>query len=150
MRKRLFLFALIHFCFGLFCQTVQEKIITFSKSNMGKKVDRGECWDLANAALNEAKADWTPPYKFGDAVEVEKGLKSADILQFTDVKFIFPYGSASFPKHTAIVYKADKKSVTVFHQNFNNKKYVDTLTLNFDQIKNGKIEAYRPKAKKES
>jgi hypothetical protein len=150
MKRKVFVFAIIHFCFGLFSQTVQEKIITFSKSHLGKKVDRGECWDLANAALNVAKADWAPPHNYGDPVEIQKGLKGADILQFTNVKFIFPNGSASFPKHTAIVYKADKKSITVFHQNFNNKKYVDTLTLNLDQIRDGKIEAYRPKAKKES
>jgi hypothetical protein len=35
----------------------------------------------------------------------------------------------------------------VYHQNFNNKRYVDTLTFTLENITKGKIEAYRPKGK---
>lgn len=132
-------------CFG---QSTNELVLKFATTNMGKKIDRGECWDLANAALNNANAQWESPFNFGDKLDYKKlGLKPGDVLQFTNVKFIFPNGSASFPKHTAIVYAANKNKVTMIHQNFNNKRYVDTLTVDFDKIKNGKIEAYRPKAK---
>jgi hypothetical protein len=128
---------------------VSEKIIEFSLKNLGKKVETGECWDLANAALNYADADWEAPFKFGTKLDYTKQeLKAADILQFTNIKLKFPNGSMSFPKHTAIVYKAKGKNVTLLQQNFNNKKYVDTLTINLNNISNGKVDAYRPKAKK--
>ena len=127
---------------------VAGKILEFCKNNMGKKVDRGECWDLAYAALNNANADWSNPFNFGDKIDYKKdGLKPADILQFKNVKFVFKNGSASFPKHTAIIYKSNGNQVTLFHQNFNNKRYVDTLTISLDNIKNGKIDVYRPKGK---
>jgi hypothetical protein len=127
---------------------VSEKIIEFSLQNLGKKVDTGECWDLANKALTYAEADWEPPFKFGTKLDYPKQeLKPADILQFTNIKLKFPNGTMSFPKHTAIVYKANGKKVTLLQQNFNNKRYVDTLTISMDYIKSGKVEAYRPKAK---
>lgn len=127
---------------------IAGKIIEFSVKNMGKKIDRGECWDLANAALTNANADWTPPFNYGDKIDYKTaGLKPADILQFSNIKLKLPNGSMSFPQHTAIVYKAKGDQVTLLHQNFNNKRYVDTLTINLDYIKSGKIEAYRPKAK---
>lgn len=127
---------------------VAEKMIDFCKKNMGKKVDRGECWDLANASLNYANAQWEAPYGFGNKIDTKKDpLLPGYIIQFTNVKFVFPNGSASFPKHTAIVYKIIGKNITMFHQNFNNKHYVDTLTINLDKIKNGKIEVFCPLAK---
>lgn len=147
MRKLLFILVFCMSLFG-FSQTTADKVLDFAKKNMGKKIDRGECWDLANAALNSSNAQWEAPFNFGDKLDYKKqGLKPGDILQFTNVKFIFPNGSASFPKHTAIVYAANKNKVTMIHQNFNNKRFVDTLTVDFDKIKNGKIEAFRPKAK---
>lgn len=146
MRYLVFLFLSLS-CF-IQAQTVSDKVLEFSKKNLGKKVERGECWDLASSALNYADANWKPLYDFGDKFDYKKQeLKSGDILQFTNVKFVFTNGSASFPKHTAIVYKYANHNVTLLHQNFNNKKVVDTLTINLDNIKNGKIEAYRPKAK---
>lgn len=128
--------------------TTAEKILEFSKNKLGKKVESGECWDLASSALNYANANWKPLYDFGDKFDYKKQeIKPGDILQFTNVKFIFSYGSASFPKHTAIVYKSNKQQIILIHQNFNNKKHVDTLSINLENIKNGKIEAYRPKSK---
>lgn len=142
---------IIAFSFGSFVPSslsVKEKVIEFAKNHMGKKVDTGECWDLAKAALDYANADWKSPFEFGDKIDMKKqALAPADILQFTNVKFVFPMRSMSFPQHTAIIYKVNKNEITIFQQNFNNKRYVDTLTINLDNIKNGKIDAYRPKAK---
>jgi len=147
--KKLFLILLGTIVFSSF-QTVpvSGKILEFCKKNMGKKVDRGECWDLANAALNDAGAVWTPPFGYGDKIDYKKeALKPADILQFTNVKFMFPNRSMSFPKHTAIVSKAEGGKLLIYQQNFNNKRYVDTLTITLENIKGGKLEAYRPKGK---
>lgn len=127
---------------------VADKVVAYAKQNFGKKIDRGECWDLANAALNRAGAAWESPFGFGTKVDYKKeALRPGDILQFTNVKFETEFSSAFFPQHTAIVYKANKDLVTVFHQNFNNKRTVDSLTLNLADIKDGKLEAFRPKAK---
>ena len=135
-------------CFAFQTVPVDGKILEFCKKNIGKKVDRGECWDLANAALTLANADWSAPFNFGDKIDYKKEkLKPADILQFTNVKFMFPNRSMSFPKHTAIVSKTDGGKILIYHQNFNNKRFVDTLTINLENIKGGKIEAYRPKGK---
>jgi len=147
--KKFFLFIIGTVLLSSF-QTVPVagKIMEFCKKNMGKKVDRGECWDLAYAALNSAGADWSTPFNFGDKINYKKeSLKPADVLQFTNVKFMFPNRSMSFPKHTAIVSKAEGGKILVYHQNFNNKRYVDTLTINLENIKNGTIDAYRPKGK---
>ncbi len=147
--KNLFLVLIGAVVFSSF-QTVPVagKIMEFCKSNMGKKIDRGECWDLANAALNYAGAVWTSPFNFGDKIDYKKeALKPADILQFTNVKIVFPNRSMNFPKHTAIVSKAKGNSILVYQQNMDNKRFVDTMTLSLDNIKNGKIEAYRPKGK---
>lgn len=115
---------------------------------MGKKVDRGECWDLAAMALTSAGADWSPSFNFGDKINYKKDpLKPADVLQFYNAKIVFKNGSVTLPKHTAIVAKANGNKVLVYHQNFNNKRYVDTLTLDLDNLKNGTIDAYRPKGK---
>jgi len=127
-------------------KTVADKIIEFSMKNLNKKVGTGECWDLASEALNNANADWSSPFNFGTKVDINKAQR-ADILQFTDIKIEFEFGSMSFPQHTAIVYKANKKLITLLHQNFNNKRAVDTITINLRDIKNGKIEAFRPKAR---
>ena len=127
-----------------FSQTIPEKVLDYAKKHMKKKVDRGECWDLANAALNSAGANWNPPYDFGPKTNIQNS-KPGDIIQFTDTKLKFPFGSMSFPKHTAIVYASNKKEITLIHQNFNNKRFVDTVTINLDYIVKGKAEAFRPK-----
>lgn len=127
--------------------SVADKIVAYSKQQMGKKVGHGECWDLAQAALDAAGASWKAPFDFGDKIDYKKtDLQPADIMQFSNVSFSFPHGTMSFPQHTAIVYKANKHMVTVFQQNFNKKRYVDTLTINLDQMKKGRLEVYRPKA----
>ncbi len=143
MLKNIILLLVFNFQFGI-SQTVPQKVLDFAKKNMGKKVDRGECWDLANMALNNAGATWTSPYDFGSKVN-SNATQAGDILQFTDTKLKFPFGSMSFPKHTAIVYSSKGKQITMIHQNFNNKRFVDTVTIHLDYIVKGKMEAYRPK-----
>jgi hypothetical protein len=147
---RILAIALLFIASKVFSQTtpVQNKVISYAMGKMGKKVDRGECWDLASAALNFAEADWAPPLNFGTKIDHKKQpLEPGDILQFSNTSMKFPNGSMSFPKHTAIVYKASDNRITLLHQNFNNKRYVDTLTINLDYMKSGKLEAFRPKPK---
>ncbi|MCD6067351.1 MAG: hypothetical protein K0S33_2177 [Bacteroidetes bacterium] len=128
--------------------TVADKIVAYSLSNMGKKVDRGECWDLAAFALNNAGAKWDGSLNFGTKIDFKTNpLLPADILQFENVKFKGQYYSSTFPQHTAIVYKAKNKLITIFHQNYNGKRKVDTLTINLGDLAGGKLEAFRPVSK---
>lgn len=137
------LFLILAVFFSGNVPTVGDKIIEFSMQHLKKKVDTGECWDLANAALNYANAKWTAPFGFGTKINTSQ-IKRADIIQFTNIKIKFTNGSISFPKHTAIIYKANKDRVTLIHQNFNNKRYVDTISLNLSDVKSGTVDAYRP------
>ena len=65
---------------------IAKKILAFCETNEGKKVGKGECWDLAKEALNQAKAVWTPPYEFGTVLTKKEVLIAGDILQFEKVK----------------------------------------------------------------
>ena len=145
--KTLF-FSFLIFCFAFqTSEKVSDKVVAYCLQNMGKQVDRGECWDLASSALKAAKAKWKAPFDFGTPVDwKKKPLQAGDVLQFTDVKLYGKGYSMYFPQHTAIVYKCTKKDVVVFHQNYNNKRSVDTLTMHLADLKNGKIDAYRPVA----
>lgn len=146
--KALFIFLLVFCASFQRTETVADKIIAYSLQNMDKQVDRGECWDLAAGALKEAGAKWNAPFDFGTKIDwKKKALKSADILQFTNAKFKGKMYSSYFPQHTAIVYRCNKMDVTVFHQNYNEKRLVDTLTMHLADLKSGKVDAYRPVAK---
>src|ERR1700754_2264222 len=71
------------------CDNVPElnkKIISFVKTKIGKKVGRGECWDLAAEALNTNGAKWDGDYGFGREINLKKEcVYPGDIMQFTNV-----------------------------------------------------------------
>lgn len=134
-------------------ETVADKVVSYCKQNLNKKVDRGECWDLARFALDYAEADWESPYDFGTKVDYKtEKLKAGDILQMENITFSWTEGdntyTATFPHHTAIVYevKTDGK-IVMAHQNFNNVRKVTTLEISLSSIQKGDLQAYRPKAK---
>ena len=125
---------------------LNQKIIEYCASQMDKKVDRGECWDLAKYALDYANAKWTPPYTFGEKVNFKKDdIFPGDIIQLENVKLTFKNGYATYPHHTAIVYEvlADGKYL-IAHQNFAGKKKVHTWELDLNFMSKGKIQFYRP------
>ena len=51
---------------------LNQRIVTFVLGHEGKKVGRGECWDLAAEALNSGGATWDGSYVFGDIVDWRK------------------------------------------------------------------------------
>lgn len=148
MKTILLIFALTLFSFFQGEKEVGEKVVEFSKKNFGKKVDRGECWDLAAKALDYANAKWEAPNDFGLKIDIKKeNVKPGDIMQFENVKFKGKFYSSSFPHHTAVAYKVKDNDILIFHQNYNNKKKVDTLTLHMNDLASGKIDFYRPLSK---
>lgn len=126
---------------------VAKKILAFCEMNKGKKVGKGECWDLAKEALNQAEAVWTSPYEFGTIITKKEALVAGDILQFEKVKIESPDGSwKELPHHTAIVYKViEKNKFIMAEQNANGKRFVIFSEIDLSHITKGKYTVYRPK-----
>ncbi|WP_258542876.1 CHAP domain-containing protein [Parvicella tangerina] len=126
----------------------QEKangVVEYAVDHLGKKIDRGECWDLVAFALDDVEAEWQSPFDFGEKINYKTtALQPGDIISFDGVKFESDNGYVTFPMHYAIVYKVtDKDHLTILHQNHNQKKVVQTLDLNLADLKKGKIQFYR-------
>ncbi|MEA2105472.1 MAG: hypothetical protein U9P82_01950 [Bacteroidota bacterium] len=65
---------------------LNQKMIHYVQSVIGTQVDRGECWDLANQALQKVDADWDRSFVYGNAVDPKKDvIFPGDIIQFENV-----------------------------------------------------------------
>lgn len=108
--------------------SVNQKVVVWARAQVGKKIGRGQCWDLGEQALKGAGAqtsnDLGPvgsdtDYIWGDAKQI-KDIEPGDILQIrnhvikttTKSTYVFADGSkvvdeseeeAIRPHHTAIV-----------------------------------------------
>jgi len=149
----LFLF-ITPFSFGQDCDSIPEinkKIVKLAKKKIGKKVDRGECWDLAKYVLDETNAEWDKFEVYGELINWKKDcIKPGDIIQFEKIKLEWEEGNATYNEemkhHTAVVHKVISKDlILVLHQNtaeFGRK--VGSSKLRLDAIKKGKLYIYRP------
>lgn len=131
--------------------SVNQEIIRFVDSKIGKKVGRGQCWDLAAEALNKVGAKWDGSFRFGKLVDPKVDvIFPGDIIQFKGVKLKYQEGDRVYwelmKQHTAIVYKVKGKGVfDIAHQNtaFSRKK-VGISELKIDNMTRGKMKFYRP------
>ncbi len=87
------------------------RIVAYVNDRLGKQVGRGECWDLAAAALNDAGAEWDGGYGFGRPLNpVTDTVLPGDIVQFEGVELRWQQGkamnTARMPHHTAVVLEA--------------------------------------------
>lgn len=128
---------------------VNQQIVAYCKANEGKKIDRGECWDLAAFALNEVNANWKPPFNFGTKYNFKKdSIYAGDIIQFENVEFKGENYSMTMPHHTAIVLEVlEDKRCVIAHQNFAGKRKVQFTEANFADVKKGSLQFYRPISK---
>ncbi len=130
---------------------LNKKIIEYVESVIGKKVDRGECWDLAYQALNRFNAQWDGKFQYGKLINPKReSVLPGDIIQFKNVKIRYQTGNTTYTEsmnqHTAIVYKVKRNNVfTIAHQNteFSGRK-VGLSDLNLDHVVKGNIKIYRP------
>ena len=129
---------------------IGSKVVQYAKSKVGQKVGNGECWTLVHDALVYAKAKEIPGqggiavYDFGTPVKVS-AVKSGDILQFWNVKFVAPNGSwSSATQHTVIVSSVKGTELTVYEQNSPKGGAVRTNVYNTANLKEGRIDAFRP------
>lgn len=152
--KWLFFAAMIlgtNLAIGQDLPVLNQKIVDYVTSVIGKKVDRGECWDLANRALTDNNAEWDGQYKYGKRIDPKKDeVMPGDIIQFENVKVVYKKGNTTttemMPHHTAIVYKVIAPGVyELAHQNtgFSGRK-VGLSEFNLEHMVKGRIYFYRP------
>ena len=136
--------------------SLNQKVVSYVDTVIGKKVDRGECWDLAAAALDHAgayldRSNKKNIYVFGKEINPKKeNVFPGDIVQLENVKIEYTKGNGiyteSMAHHTAIIYEVlEKDHYKIAHQNtsFSGKK-VGISKLKMSYIKKGKITVYRP------
>ena len=124
---------------------IQREVVNFAADNIGRKIGRGECWDLADQALRAAGAEPPKGYTFGDRIPLNE-IQPGDILQFTSARFDEPgyWTIMGTPNHTAVVHAVGDTRAFILQQNFDGKRYVTTYDLNLNNQTSGQIEAFRP------
>jgi hypothetical protein len=137
--------------------TTNQKIVTWAKGNLGKKIGRGVCWDLGEEALKKAGAktsrdlgsvDKDADYIWGDPIKDLKDVQPGDILQLRDhlvttttlTKYTFDDGSsvketdervATRGHHTAIVNSLPTADgvLKTYEQHVNGRDVILNMTL---------------------
>ena len=104
-----------------------DAILDYAASQLGNHVGNGECWTLAERALDHAGAHFPVAYIFGSRVgfgqvgdhAVLKQALPGDVIQFDAGHFEFEGGSsqAGSPVHTAIVKAISGEDLEVYEQN---------------------------------
>lgn len=151
----LFLFLLISpISFSQDCDSIPElnqQIVKLAEAKMKKKVDRGECWDLAKYVLDETNAEWDGWEVYGKLINRKKDcILPGDIIQFENIKLQWEEGAAKYSEtmkhHTAIVYEViSQDEVILIHQNTGQHgKIVGKTTFRLYAIKKGRLFIYRP------
>ena len=142
------------YVFSAPCDTIPElnqKIVGIVKQQIGKTVDRGECWDLAALVLNQTGAKWDRQYTFGRNVDLGKECACpGDLIQFEGVMIKYTKGRTVFEEtmshHTAIIFEVKAKDVFVLaHQNTGTSgRKVGLSDIDIKTIIKGKYQIFRP------
>ncbi len=154
------------------------KVMTFCRSNLGKKVGEGHCAALASKALADAgaagmarkHAPGPEDYVWGRQVALIEGLpkyvkglemlvrvKPGDMIQFRDARLEGVHHDGRrgtywyrFEHHSAVVDQVDVAQgiLKVFHQNSGGKQFVVQDTFHLTDLVKGWLRFYRPQASK--
>lgn len=153
MKKILLIILLATTCFSQENQhtipELNQKILLFVEQHIGKKVGRGECWDLAQIPLNEIGATWDQKYAFGKKLNPTKEkILPGDIIRFEKVIIEYKEGNKkiteNYHHHTAIIYEVLEKGMyKIAQQNTEKGKKVTINILNTNFQKKGKLIFYR-------
>jgi hypothetical protein len=132
---------------------VNDKVLAFVDTVIGNTVGSGECWDLAQEALDTAGADWTRPVQFGRLLDPELDeIKTGDIIQFRSVRLkaklsggVTRYESLGNPDHTAVIYGIEGKNIyRIANQNAGGKRFVIISRIDMNTMTSGTYWIYRP------
>ena len=110
--------------------TINQDVLAFASTKLGQTVGGGECYDLANRALQAANArtasdygEITPDadYEWGHGVMLSS-VQPGDIIQFRDYHYRIEYDDGweeeTRPHHTAIVASVGTNgAIMVYEQN---------------------------------
>lgn len=158
---KLSLFFLLSFNAFLVCSqakkcetvpTLNSEIIRVLEPYKGKKIDRGECWDVVKFALNKTGASWDGLNDFGQEYDYTKScVAPGDVIRFEKVELEWTNEKGvtyteTFYHHYAIVYGIDENGVIkLIHQNTGqNGKKVGVTNLDLTTMKKGKLYFFRP------
>lgn len=129
---------------------LNKEILEWVSTQINKKVGTGQCWDLAQQALNKSGAKWDGMYDFGRPLAKGECVMPGDIIQFEKVKAKRMINGSEFreefPHHTAVVFSVNSSDeIKLIHQNtgYNGKK-VAVSDFYFSSIKSGKYTIFRP------
>ena len=136
--------------------SINQRVIDYVNTVVGKKVGRGECWDLAAAALAHAgayldRSSQKTIYIFGHELNPGKDkIFPGDIIQIENLKMKYTKGNTIYTEnmshHTAIIFEViGPEHFKIAHQNtsFSGKK-VGISELKLEHVKKGEIIFYRP------
>lgn len=127
-----------------------KEVLAFTKTSIGTTVGRGECWDLAQQALDYSGSIWSKPHQFGFALGKGEPILAGDIIQFQSARFEWKEGYRSgwkqlgSPGHTSIVYAVNGSQLQLAHQNVNGVRKVFLDSIDLTHIVSGSYQIFRP------
>ncbi len=111
-------------------------IVSYLQTRLGQRIDRGECWDAAERAIQSigSARPGSDLYVWGSVVQ-QANLQPGDILQFSNFTVRVTQSDGSWaensfgaPRHTAIVSSVNADgSVNLLHQNYGGARNVTAL-----------------------
>jgi len=136
-------------------QELNKDVLLFASQNLGNRVGRGECWDLAAEPLRKNRAAWDGALVFGKLVahgdrnghSIDEQIKPGDIIQYRNVTLKGKHYTQyfGFPDHTAIIKKVESRlKFSVFEQNVDKKRFVTENNVDLNDISKGSYKIYRP------
>lgn len=111
---------------------ITAAVLRYAKQNLGRRIGRGECWDLADKALEESggkcshdygKVTPNANYVWGTLVSLANA-KSGDIIQYRNFTWTrrvtqkdgsWEESSGEYPHHTAILNGKKGNSPSCWH-----------------------------------
>ena len=133
--------------------TLNDQVVAFADKSMGKTVGSGECWDLAQQALDNNGADWVRVTQFGKLLNPKiDEILPGDIIQFKSVKLVERLAnggtysqSYGAPDHTSVVHDVlGPRHYKLAHQNVGGKRFVVISEIDFNFVTAGQYWIYRP------
>lgn len=135
------------------CKTTPElnnRIVNYVRSMLGRTVGDGECWSLAAAALDKVGARWDHDYAFGRKLDLlHDCIAPGDIIQFENLYMEHQKDNTIITMeaehHTAIFYQVSPGMQTLAEQNTSaHGRKTGLSEFNFSWIKSGTFTIYRP------
>lgn len=128
---------------------LNQMVLSFVEAHLDQQVGRGECWDPADQALDQAQAQWDGKFRFGRKIKAKEALPG-EVMQFWDVKLAYERDGYQYretmKQHTAVIYEVlGPAHFRIAHQNnsFSGRR-VGISELDLSHVIKGQVMIYRP------